>query len=522
MEVHLSIQDNQKITGYTVTEKMHQKKKHLIVPVTMIVEGVLAGSAGPLLHLAEEFGKFPESWNGIPVVINHPEVDGLNVSANSPDLIETATVGRVYNAKMVKSKLKAEVWLEEAKLGEVSPDVLSAIGLKQTIEVSVGVFTDYEETPGIYNEKEYKAIARNHRPDHLALLPGGIGACSIADGCGIRVNSKNQNEKGGKSVDRIEAIQVLKDSGQFIQEIGANMAQGLKEKLDELYNLVRSLNVPSDTSVINNTYNYLEEAYDTYLIYTVENGKDSKTFKQNYQFNVTSGEPEFVGDAVEVEKKIEYKPIEVNFVRTKINKEVVIMSDEKKCTPCIEKKATELIANKATKFTEADRGWLETFEEVQLDKMVPETLAQAGAMTPDEMLAKGHAMLLTDPIAGAAMIKKAKALLSKVVTPTGNEDVDVIATNAVSQLSAEDKASLDFGKRVLAARKAEMTKGIQANTVAGTWSEEDLVAMSESMLEKVYKSVVKEDLPVDYSLNGNVKVQVNTSEIAPLIPNTVN
>jgi hypothetical protein len=295
-----------------------------------------------------------------------------------------------------------------------------------------------------------------------------------------------------------------------IRGIVDNSTGGLKEKLDELRNLVGSLDVQS-TQDKSGIYHYLEEAYDTFLIYEKYGDGEEKYYKQGYQIAVDGSGATFVGDPVEVEKKVTFENvIQANnlFIRTKIPK-TKSMSDETKCTPCIEKKATDLIANKATKFTEADRGWLETFEEVQLDRMFPteaEIVIVDNKLTPEEMLKAGEEMMKTDVVKGSAMVAKAKAMMK-------------LATN---QLSAEDQASLDFGKRVLAARKAEMTKGIQANTVAGTWSDEDLVAMSESMLEKVYKSVVKEDLPVDYSLNGNVKVQVNTSEIAPLIPNTVN
>ena len=77
MENTFKILTNNEQEGYSVTSTIHQEKKHLIVPVVMIVEGVLHGSRGPLLHLAEEFGKFPEVWNGIPVVINHPQKNGF-------------------------------------------------------------------------------------------------------------------------------------------------------------------------------------------------------------------------------------------------------------------------------------------------------------------------------------------------------------------------------------------------------------------------------------------------------------
>ena len=50
-----------KLSGYEAKQKTHNGTKHLVVPVTMIVEGILNGSHGPLLHLAEDFGHIPES-----------------------------------------------------------------------------------------------------------------------------------------------------------------------------------------------------------------------------------------------------------------------------------------------------------------------------------------------------------------------------------------------------------------------------------------------------------------------------
>ena len=101
------------VLDYDVKLMVHQEKAHIVVPVVMMVEGVHNGSQGPLLHEITELGKFPESWNGIPVVIYHPEKDGVPVSANSPDIIDTMTVGRVYNTEVDGKKLKAEVWLDE-------------------------------------------------------------------------------------------------------------------------------------------------------------------------------------------------------------------------------------------------------------------------------------------------------------------------------------------------------------------------------------------------------------------------
>jgi hypothetical protein len=175
--------------GYEPKLTIHQEKPHLVLPVVMMIEGVHKGSQGPLLHEIEQLGKFPASWNGIPVVIYHPEIDGEPVSANSPDIIDTRTVGRVYNTEVEGKKLKAEVWLDEDKLNTISEETLNEINASKEMEVSLGMFTENDMTPGKYGEEEYEGVAYNHRPDHLAILPDQVGACSVVDGCGIGANT---------------------------------------------------------------------------------------------------------------------------------------------------------------------------------------------------------------------------------------------------------------------------------------------------------------------------------------------
>lgn len=68
---------------YEVREETLNGREYVVVPVTMMVEGVHSGSKGPLLHTSEELGKIPESWNGMPVTVDHPVVEGLPVSAHS-------------------------------------------------------------------------------------------------------------------------------------------------------------------------------------------------------------------------------------------------------------------------------------------------------------------------------------------------------------------------------------------------------------------------------------------------------
>lgn len=218
-----------------VRTEMHQGRKHLVVPVIMMVEGVHNGSHGPLFHSAEELGRHIESWNGIPVTIFHPEVDGENVSANQPQVIDQNTVGRIYNAYMENDRLRAEAWIDEERIGSLSPQALSYIKEGRPLEVSVGIFSDEEATAGTWHDEEYVAIARNHRPDHLALLPGGTGACSWEDGCGVRTNQEGgaptenkecttpEEKKKKKQVDEDEEEEDLEDlkemSGKSINDL---------------------------------------------------------------------------------------------------------------------------------------------------------------------------------------------------------------------------------------------------------------------------------------------------------------
>lgn len=171
-------------------------REYTVVPVVALVEGVLQGmnAQTPELALQEEFGRVPEGWNGRPIVMNHPVINGQAVSANSPAVLETYQMGFVFNTVVEDGKLKVEAWLDNARIEEVGGEfasTLERINAGTTVEVSTGLFTGIEESKGRFNGKEYGGIWRDVVPDHLAFLSEGtIGACSIDDGCGTpRTNS---------------------------------------------------------------------------------------------------------------------------------------------------------------------------------------------------------------------------------------------------------------------------------------------------------------------------------------------
>jgi len=153
----------------------------LIAPVTLIKQGVLCGSGGCVLWKNDIIKASVNKWEGVPVVLNHPMVNGQFVSANeTPHEI----IGRVtkphFDSFHNCLRGYVEIDVNRQKVAQVQD-------LK---EVSIGVFSDTDYESGTYYNKSYSYVAKEMHPDHLALLKGQIGACSWEDGCGIRINSK--------------------------------------------------------------------------------------------------------------------------------------------------------------------------------------------------------------------------------------------------------------------------------------------------------------------------------------------
>lgn len=473
--------------AYTVTRIQYDGKTYLSVPVTMMVEGVHHGSHGPVLHLASELGKIPDVWNGVPITIGHPQINGNYVSANSPEILANWSTGIVFNARMDGDALKADAWIDETRLIALSPELLQKITNGEIIEVSVGVFCDEEETEGVYNEEHYIAVARNHRPNHLALLPDEVGACSIVDGCGIRVN-----KKGGKKVELLinesNERQVLKElatKGFSVNETGhmelSNKAQNMLNAKDG-----------------NGFSYYLEELFDSEIVYQVchydqnGNGRTVKFYKQSFQENAAR-EVELLGEAVQVKRVVEYPNVQVNKdgeIIINLKKEEITMSD-KKCTPCVKATVDGLITNKATSYAEADRDWLEALTETQLEKMTPVQV------TPTKV-----------------EVTKEQAL--SVLSLLTKEEYMMI-------MPAEIREQVQTGLRINAERKATIVFAVLANTKEA-WTKEELEAFDMPMLEKVYKSIsipTRNEQPTFAAFGSGIHLQSTNSKAPLLLPDGV-
>ena len=166
-----------------VSERMLGGRAYLVAPVVALVEGVVNEELAP----ADEIGEFPAAWNGVPVTINHPVgARGENLSArNSPELHAEIEVGKFWNVRFDPPKLKGEVWLDVEKTQVRAAEVVARLRDGDVLEVSTGYWRVLDPQEGVFNGKPYVGIQRGLRPDHLAILPDAVGACSITDGCGF-------------------------------------------------------------------------------------------------------------------------------------------------------------------------------------------------------------------------------------------------------------------------------------------------------------------------------------------------
>lgn len=195
-------------------------REHIVAPLSMIVEGVLNGSKGSLFYPADEIGKNPSQWNGVPLVAYHPTRMGQPVSARDPDVLNESGLGVVLKSRFDKqtSRLLAEGWFDvdavrnyDKKL-PLDARMLPRLEASQAIELSTGLFTRNEKASEGANHRGryYSHIARDYSPDHLAVLPDQRGACSLQDGCGVMINK--EQEKAAEDV--FTDVENCDDSGE--------------------------------------------------------------------------------------------------------------------------------------------------------------------------------------------------------------------------------------------------------------------------------------------------------------------
>lgn len=361
-----------------VRREVFEGREHLVAPVVMLVEGVHRN----LYYPSNEISIAPDLWNGIPVTINHPMERGVPISATDPKVIETSAVGRIFNTHW-DGKLRAEAWIDLAKAMEKAPEVLRVINEGGKLEVSTGLYTDADGIPGVWNQESYSATVSNYHPNHLALLPGGQGACNWADGCGIRLNQTAEGalldpEKGVNVSSKFNLLTILATSEQTEVLRKAAVEGGFRmneESFDDIREALQRAIQQLDSAI---WFHRVEEVFASDFVYEAcENapspigGGKEIYFRRSYKMDDATGEAILGDDAREVEEVKSWVPSQASGAygapTVMTAGAVVRAGQEEESKPMDRNEAiTKLIECECSRFVANDRPFLETLTEDQL------------------------------------------------------------------------------------------------------------------------------------------------------------
>lgn len=192
---------NQTINGAHVRRETLDGREYVVAPITILKPMTLNAPAGwdeseAYLPTTEAAASAP-SWNGTPLTLNHPTVNGTGTSANTPAMHQKTVLGRVFNARF-DDTLDAEAWFDVAKIrdmGGAAEQALDDVLNGDTVEVSSG-YRAHRLPPGEYDGASYGAVQGNIRPDHVAVLPNQQGKCPVEAGCGVGAAVANDADAG--------------------------------------------------------------------------------------------------------------------------------------------------------------------------------------------------------------------------------------------------------------------------------------------------------------------------------------
>lgn len=476
---------NSSESSYTPRSVQHEGRPYLAVPCIALIEGVHAGSGGPMFYPAEELSAFAAAWNGEPVVVGHPHnAHGDPVSANAPEVIESEKIGVVFHSVFDETLrgIRYELYIDEQLAESRCPDVLRRLRAGEMIEVSTGLFSDDDGTPGEWRGEEYQGTIRNIRPDHLAILRDSTGACSISDGCGVRANEEEEN-----SMDHGAMVTALRKAGFKVHDVGyGETSQLLQRAIDTM-----------DTRV---TTHFLKEVYDDTFIYEArptEMSGAAKLFRRSYTTDDGEGSVVLGDDVTEVNRKVEYVPV------TNEGSGEIPGKEEGGKSVSVNEKVAALIGCECTKFTADDEAFLTGLSEEQLDKLGPVDAEEEKPKEGEDKGAEGDG-----PAEGAGEDGK----------PTGAEDGAADTPPPAEQTPEAFLETAPEGIREILTEGLERRKAERTSTIAAitgnekcAFSTEELKGMSLKSLRKL-AAIAEVEPAGDFSARaGAIHVQEDTN-----------
>lgn len=442
-------------------------RKHRVVPAAMITEGVHAGSDGPILYRSNHLGKRPGVWNHKPIVVYHPMLNGRPASACDPQVLENQKVGILLNTKY-DDKLRTECWVDEEKCRTVDSRILDAIDKGEMMELSTGVWVDNEGGPGKWTDgKNYNYEATNLGPDHLALLPDKVGACSIADGAGfLRINeAQRKDPEQVKKLFDLGIVNALVNMGIKVNEMSFSnirmmLCGAVKEKFGK----------PGEE-----WYGWVEDVYPSFFIFY----SGGKLYRQGY--SATDTKVTLSGDPEEVVRVTEYRTLSGKYVGNESPSKEIDMDRKQR--------VDGLIGNGADGWSETDREYLTKMPAAQFDKLFPLT-TNAGTGTKPPQTPTPPSPSPTPP---------------PNPTPTGPAPKPLTANEALDQLRSVSPEMAEMFSEGLVARdatKKELVGNILKNPNCA-FTEAQLNSMPLGSIQAIAKMAIPAQAPTANIFGGH-------------------
>lgn len=294
--------------GKKVRKEQLQGREYLVAPVSMLLEGVFAGSAGAIFYPGEEIEKSIAAWNHRPVTVGHPALpNGSFTSGCTKESLEKYGVGMLLNSRYDKKRkrLLSEAWfdVERLKLVDGGVAIEQALINNTVLEVSTGLLVDgIPVQNGEHNGKSFAFAAKNFKPDHLAILLNEPGACSVTDGAGLLVNKASSPAIAG--VSPVLVANLRKNAS-------------LMSIMDSARAAVRSAYGDEHGEV------WVEDMTTDRVVFTIMKEDGVKYYSQKYAEE--NGSVKLVEELMPVARTVTYEPLVVNTSeKENMNKEQLI------------------------------------------------------------------------------------------------------------------------------------------------------------------------------------------------------
>ncbi len=266
------------------------------------------------LYSTEERNKSFETLNRTPVTVEHPEIDGVFVSANDPETDFDFRFGAFNeNARITDDNriaLDKVINVQKALKTEKGKRLLDRIGEVETnedarpIHTSVGVWLDVEEVELSTNDRgqEYTWLAKDMIFDHDAILLDSIGASTPDQGTGIGINKENVKVEHYICGEKKKGYKIPKKFQEKAKKIHPNNKDTtFSEIFEELDKLINKDIIEGESR---NWLRHDSVDFDSFVFET----PSGELFKSNYVVDEL-GNIDIQDTRLPVERVVEYRPI---------------------------------------------------------------------------------------------------------------------------------------------------------------------------------------------------------------------